>query len=74
MYEVPGSCIRVAFVPEGTSSHTQEYVDAGKSEEGHNAILYGAKAIAGAALDLIEKPELLNQIKSEFEENKKKYA
>lgn len=74
MYEVPGSCIRVAFVPEGTSSHTQEYVDAGKSEEGHNAILYGAKVIAGAALDLIEKPELLNQIKSEFEENKKKYA
>ena len=25
MYEIPGSCIRVAFVPEGTSSHSQEF-------------------------------------------------
>ena len=25
MYEVPGSCIRVAFVPVGTSSHSQEF-------------------------------------------------
>ena len=74
MYEVPGSCIRVAFVPEGTSSHTQEYVDAGKSEDGHNCIIYGAKAIAGAALDLIEDPESLKQVKEEFKENKEKYA
>lgn len=74
MYEVPGSCIRVAFVPEGTSSHTQEYVDAGKSEDGHNAIIFGAKAIAGAAFDLIENPELLERVKEEFTENKKKFC
>lgn len=74
MYEVPGSCIRVAFVPVGTSSHTQTFVDAGKTEDGHNCIIYGAKAIAGAALDLIEKPELMAQVKAEFAENKKKFA
>ena len=58
MYEVPGSCIRVAFVPEGISSHTQEFVDAGKSQDAHNCIIYGAKAIAGAAFDLIREPGL----------------
>lgn len=72
MYEVPGSCIRVAFVPEGTSSHSQEFVDAGKTEAAHNCIIYGAKAIAGTCYDLITKPELLSEIKTEFAENKKK--
>ncbi len=74
MYEVPGSCIRVAFVPEGTSSHTQEFVDAGKSKEAHDCILYGAKSIAGAALDLIQQPELMEAVKTEFAENKKKFS
>ena len=74
MYEVPGSCIRVAFVPVGTSSHSQEFLDAGKTQEAHDCILYGAKIIAGAALDLIEKPELMAEVKAEFAENKKHNA
>ena len=74
MYEVPGSCIRVAFVPEGTSSHTQELVDAGKSQDAHNCIIYGAKAIAGAAFDLIREPGLMAEVKAEFEENRKRFA
>ncbi|MFR5632653.1 MAG: M20 family metallopeptidase [Monoglobales bacterium] len=72
MYEIPGSCIRVAFVPEGTPSHSQEFVDAGKTEAAHNCILYGAKAIAGASLDLIMTDGLMDQVKAEFAENKKK--
>lgn len=71
MYEVPGSCIRVAFVPEGTASHSQEYVDAGKSEAAHNCVLYGAKAIAGAVYDLIATDGLMKKVKLEFAENKK---
>ncbi len=73
MYEVPGSCIRVAFVPEGTSSHSQEFIDAGKTEDAHNCVIYGAKAIAGASLDLILDPGLMKSVKEEFAENKKKY-
>ncbi|MFR5601185.1 MAG: M20 family metallopeptidase [Lachnospiraceae bacterium] len=73
MYEIPGSCIRVAFVPEGTSSHSQEFVDAGKSQDAHDCILYGAKAIAGAAYDLITVPENMQAVKAEFAENKEKY-
>lgn len=72
MYEIPGSCIRVAFVPEGTSSHSQEYVDAGKSEAAHNCIIYGAKSIAGASYDLIMTDGLMDQVKAEFAESKKK--
>jgi len=72
MYEIPGSCIRVAFVPEGTASHSQEFVDAGKSESAHNCVIYGAKAIAGACYDLLTTEGLLDQIKAEFAENKKK--
>lgn len=71
MYEIPGSCIRVAFVPEGTSSHSQEYVDAGKSEAAHNCVIYGAKSIAGAAIDLIETKGLVQKVKDEFAESKK---
>ena len=73
MYEIPGSCIRVAFVPEGTSSHSQEFVDAGKTQAARDCILYGAKSIAGASMDLITKPELMDEVKAEFAENKKKF-
>ena len=27
MYEVPGCCIRTAFVPEGTAAHSKEYLE-----------------------------------------------
>ncbi len=74
MYEVPGSCIRVAFVPVGTSSHSQEFIDAGKTEDAHNAVIYGAKAIAGTAYDLVTKPELMDAVREEFAQNKKTNA
>ncbi len=73
MHEIPGSCIRVKFVPEGTSSHSQAYVDAGKTKEAHECILYGAKAMAGAALDILQQDGLLDKIKEEFKKNREIY-
>ena len=73
MYEIPGSCIRVAFVPEGTASHSQEFLDAGKSQAARDCVLYGAKSIAGACWDLIGTPGLMEEVKREFAENKKKF-
>lgn len=70
MYEIPGSCIRVAFVPEGTSSHSVEYVQAGKTDAAHDCIIYGAKSIAGAAYDLITEESLMQKVKKEFAESK----
>ena len=73
MYHIPGSCIRVAFVPEGTSSHSQEFADAGKTQAARDCIIYGAKAIGGASWDLIHNAELMDEVKWEFAENKKKF-
>ncbi len=72
MYEIPGSCIRVAFVPEGTPSHSQAFVDAGKSPAAHKCVLDGAKAIAGASWDLITTDGLLEMVKEEFRKSKQK--
>lgn len=72
MHRIPGTCARVAFVGEQAASHSQEYLDAGKTEEAHHAILYGAKMIAGAAMELIDQPELLETVQKEFQENLRK--
>ncbi|HWQ59434.1 MAG TPA: M20 family metallopeptidase [Clostridia bacterium] len=66
MHRSPGSCIRVAFVPEGTSSHSQAFLDAGKSEALHGALLLAAKVLAATVADLAEKPQLLEAIRREF--------
>ena len=71
MHRVPGSCIRVAFVEEGAASHSQDFVNAGKTEEAHQAVVYGAKILAGTAADLIADPKLLAEVKEEFQTRKK---
>ncbi len=66
LHRIPGSCIRVAFVPEGSASHSQEYLDWGKTKEAHDAIVFGAKILAGTGDDLITNPGKLAEIKVEF--------
>lgn len=44
-------------------------IEAGKTEAAHDAVIYGAKILAGTALELIENPELLKQAKEEFRKN-----
>ncbi|RXZ69803.1 M20 family peptidase [Fusobacterium necrophorum] len=70
MYRVPGSCIRIAFVPEGSSSHSDVYLEKGKTEEAHNAILLASKILAYTAYDLISNPETLKKVQEEFKEKK----
>ena len=70
MYDVPGSCIRMAFVPERTSSHSREYLEAGKSQTAHRSVLLGAKILAASCLDMICDPGLLEQVKRDFKETK----
>ena len=69
MRRVPGTCARISFVGQNAAAHSQDYLDAGKTEAAHNAIIYGAKIVAGAALELIEQPELLKTVKDEFKKN-----
>ena len=53
MYHLPGSCIRVSFVPHGTPPHSQQYLDAGKTAEAHQAVSFGSKILAGTCMELI---------------------
>jgi len=70
MYNVPGACLRFAFVPEDASTHSQEFLDAAKTEETHQMIVKTAKIIAKTLNDLIDEPKHIEKIKKEFEENK----
>lgn len=71
MFHVPGSCIRIAFTDsESAPAHSQAYLDAGKGEAARTAIVCGAKVIAAACREMIERPELLESIKEEFRERK----
>lgn len=67
---MPGCCIRVKFVPSGTSSHSQEYVDAGKSDAAHDAVLYGAKILAGTAWDIIRDDSVKDKLWEDFRQAK----
>ena len=69
MRRVPGTCARIAFGAPWAAAHSQEYIEAGKTEAAHDAVIYGAKILAGTALELIENPELLKQAKEEFRKN-----
>jgi len=68
LHRMPGSCARVKFVPAGTSSHSQKYLEEGKSQAGHDAVIYGAKILAGTAQDLICQEGLMEEIWKEFEQ------
>ena len=70
MYTLPGACLRVAFVPEGTSSHTDAFREAGKTEDAHKAEILAAKILAATGMDLIMVPENLEKVKEKFKEIK----
>ena len=65
-YRVPSACLRVAFISPDTASHSAVWASAAKSEAAYEAILVGAKAIAGSCYELFRNAELRAQIKQEF--------
>lgn len=71
-YLLPGACIRVAFVDENASSHSLDFINDGKSERGHAAVITAAKILAGTAFDLIDNPDKVKEIQCEFKSIKEK--
>lgn len=72
LYEIPGSCIRIAFTKPDAQPHSQEYLEAGKTDKAHDAICYAAKIMADTFCDVITTPGLLTQIEEEFYAAKQK--
>lgn len=71
MYMVPGTCIRTAFVDQGIAAHSTEYVAAGTTERGHEAMLDAAVVLGATCLDLLHDPSKLKAIQEEFTSHKK---
>lgn len=51
-----------------------EFLDEGKTQRGHEAVINAAKILAGAAFDLIDNPSLLLEVKQEFNDTKAKMS
>ncbi len=52
--------------PSLCPGHSWQNVSCGKTSVAHKGLLYAAKALAGAAADLMEQPQLLTDAKEEF--------
>jgi len=50
----------------GTPGHSGHFVSTSGRSIGHKSLIFAAKTIAGAALDLMTKPELLQKAQDEF--------
>mgnify|MGYP000851561867 CR=1 FL=1 len=53
----------------GTPGHSWQVVSQGKSGLAHKGLIYAAKAMAGAAVDMYEDPEIIAKAKAEMEED-----
>ena len=62
----PTAQINTAAWPSGIPGHSWQVVACGKSVMAHKAMLYAAKSLAGAAIDLIDDVSLLEKAKAEF--------
>ncbi len=58
----------IAIAPEGTAGHTVEFREAAVSPAGHAGLLNAAKGMAMTAIDLLGDPELMCQVKREFDQ------
>ena len=62
---VPATMCNIYF--HDSPAHTQDWVDAGKSERAQTCILNSAKLVASVGYDLITEPEKLQMVKDDFE-------
>ena len=63
----PTAQIHVAAWPNGCPGHSWQNVSSGGTSIGHKAAVHAGKVLAAAAVELFEKPELLDAAREEFE-------
>ena len=66
-WQCPTGQIHVAAWPNGTPGHSWQNVSCGKTSIGHKAVITAGKVLCGAAIDLLEQPELIKKARAEFE-------
>jgi aminobenzoyl-glutamate utilization protein B len=70
-WRVPTGGLRTACMVSGSPGHSWQNVAAIGSTIGEKGILYAAKVLAAATLDLLEKPELVTAARADFQERMK---
>ena len=63
----PTAQIHVAAFPNAAPGHSWQNVSIGRTSIAHKAVLHAGKVMAAATIDLLEKPELLEKARAEFE-------
>lgn len=67
-WNCPTAQAYVATWAAGTPGHSWQVVTQGKSGLAHKGLIYAAKAMAGAAIDMYEDPAVIEEAKAEMEE------
>ena len=65
-WQCPTAQIHVAAWPNGCPGHSWQNVSCGRTDIGHKAALHAGKVLAGAAIDLLAQPALLEEARVEF--------
>ncbi len=65
-WQTPTVQLYTVCQPNGCPGHSWQNVACGKSTLGYKGMLYAGKALAGLAIDLLTRPELLERAKEEF--------
>ena len=63
----PTAQIHVASWPNGCPGHSWQNVSCDRTEIGHKAAVHAGKVLAAAAIDLMERPDVLAKAREEFE-------
>jgi aminobenzoyl-glutamate utilization protein B len=66
-WNVPTAQIAAASYALGTAEHSWQLVSQTRSSLGHKGLILAAKVLAGACVDLLEHPELIEKAKAEWE-------
>ncbi|MEL6537946.1 MAG: amidohydrolase [Bacteroidota bacterium] len=67
---VPEIRLSVTTAPSGTPWHSWAVVACGGMSIGHKGMVFASKALAMTMVDLYENPELVAQVKTEFQERR----
>ena len=62
----PTAKVQICCVCAGTAGHTWQRTAQGKSELAHKGMLYAAKVLAGAGIDLLTQPALVEAAQQEW--------
>ena len=65
-WQCPTAQIHVAAWPNGCPGHSWQNVSCDRTDIGHKAAIHAGKVLSAAVMDLLTRPELLEEAKAEF--------